>query len=77
MTTHPVAGNDTVALLGIRDVAPDASTTDEMALLVVYVAVTAVPSGPKLDPKMVTVWLPDVNAFADPTPSNAVITGDP
>jgi hypothetical protein len=73
MTTHPLAGNSTDALLA----APAGDTTDDMALLVVYFAVKDVPSGPKLDPKIVTVWLPDVNAFADPTPSNAVITGDP
>jgi hypothetical protein len=29
-------------------------TTDATALFVVYVAVTAVPSGPKFDPKIVT-----------------------
>jgi len=77
ITTQPVAGNDTVALLDVSDVAPVASTTDVTALLVVYVAVTAVPIGPKFDPKIVTVWPPAVYAFADPTPSNAVITGDP
>jgi hypothetical protein len=41
----------------------------------VYVAVTAVPSGPKLDPKMPTTWFPPVNAFADPTPSNDEMMG--
>jgi hypothetical protein len=55
ITTQPVAGNDTVALLDVSDVAPVASTTDVTALLVVYVAVTAVPIGPKFDPKIVTV----------------------
>jgi hypothetical protein len=74
-TTHPVAGNVTVALLATSDVDPDAYTTDAMALLVVYVAVTAVPSGPKLDPKMPTTWFPPVNAFADPTPSNDEMMG--
>ena len=71
MTTHPLAGNSTDALLA----APAGDTTDDMALLVVYFAVTAVPSGPKLDPKMVTVWLPDVNAFADPVPSKEDMIG--
>jgi hypothetical protein len=71
MTTHPLAGNSTDALLA----APAGDTTDDMALLVVYFAVTAVPSGPKLDPKIVTVWLPDVNAFADPAPSKDAMMG--
>jgi len=62
-------------LLAVSDVAPDDSTTDAIALLVVYVAVTAVPRGPKLDPKMPTTWFPPVYAFADPTPSNDEMIG--
>jgi hypothetical protein len=77
ITTHPVAGNSTDALLDTGDELFETTRGDTTLLLVVYFAVTAVPSGPKLDPKMVTVWFPDVNAFADPGPSNAVITGDP
>jgi hypothetical protein len=54
-TTQLAALKVTVALLDVSDVAPVASTTDVTALLVVYVAVTAVPIGPKFDPKIVTV----------------------
>jgi len=71
-----VAGNVTVAL-PLGDAVPDGGTTDVMALFVVYVAVTAVPRGPKLDPKIVTTWLPAVKASDAPAPSKAVITGDP
>jgi len=77
VTMQLVAGNVTVALLGVRDTDPDAATTDVMALFVVYVAVTAVPRGPKLDPKIDTTWLPAVYALADPAPSNDEMMGDP
>ena len=78
ITTHPVAGKDTVALVEMRATeALKGTRGEDTALLVVYVAVTAVPIGPKFDPKIVTVCPPAVYAFADPTPSNAVMTGDP
>jgi len=56
ITTQPVAGNDTVALLSTRAAEElKGARGDKSALLVVYVAVTAVPIGPKFDPKIVTV----------------------
>jgi len=49
------AGNDTVSLLTTDTISSlNGSKGVVTTLFVVYVAVTAVPSGPKLDPKIVT-----------------------
>ena len=77
VTKQLVAGKVTVALLDAGTDAFHGATTDSIALFVVYVAVTAVPSGPKLDPNRVTTWLPAVKALADPAPSKEEMIGEP